>query len=367
MQHQEYIANILNELRQKSLYRKLSTTPFDSVNFSSNDYLGLSKNQASIEAGVIAANSYGTGSTGSRLLSGNKKIFEDFENEIALAKNTESAIIFNSGYVANLTIISTFRDLNYLIIFDKLNHASMYKGISDYHHNFERFNHKNYEQLEKILQKYEDYPHKLIASETVFGMDGDVADISKLQELANKYNTILYLDEAHATGLYGKNGYGLSTNFQLNQSNTIIMGTFSKALASCGAYIALPKIIKEYLIQFSKEFIYSTAISPFCIGVARHNWAILPTLNSTRKEIIQKSDYLRKKLNISTDYFNQTNIIPIIFNSTEQMLSCHKKLLDCSIITSAIRKPTAPTPRLRIAINADISYSDIDKLLEQLQ
>ena len=179
----------IDHLKSQSLYRELPKSDSYSIDFSSNDYLSLSHNKESIQAGIAAAQQYGTGSTGSRLLSGNKSIFEEFESQIAEDKHFESALIFNSGYVANLSVISAFASIGYTIIFDKLNHASMYQGADL--KSLKRFKHLNYDDLQKILENAPG--KKLIASETVFGMDGDIADIEKLTELADKYNAILYL------------------------------------------------------------------------------------------------------------------------------------------------------------------------------
>lgn len=364
----EEISNYLNKLRSQGLLRILKQNSDKKViaDFSSNDYLSLSKNLKSINAGIEAAKKFGTGSTGSRLLSGNPEIFLDFERQIAVDKNFKSALIFNSGFIANFSVISAFSNLDYLIFFDKLNHASMYQGVSP--KKLLRFNHLNYHQLEKFLEEHKNYSKKLIASETVFGMDGDVADLTILIDLAKKYEAILYLDEAHATGLYGKNGYGISTNFSQNTESTIVMGTFSKALASSGAYVVCSDIFKNYLIQVSKGFVYSTALSPFCIGIAAYNWRLLPQLSEIRKEIVEKAKYLRNELsNMGYKYTGSgTNIIAIIFNSIVQMLDINKKLLENGIITSAVRRPTSPTPRLRLALNAKHSYDDINLLLKYL-
>lgn len=362
------IANYLDGLQSQNLLRTLTNSGKYKMlaDFSSNDYLSLSKNQKSLEAGIDAVRKYGTGSTGSRLLSGNPAIFFEFEERIAADKCSEGAIIFNSGYMANLSVISAFSKLNYLIIFDKLNHASMYQGVGSA--KLLRFGHLNYEQLEKILEENKSDPKKLIASETVFGMDGDIANLKQLIDLSKKYNAILYLDEAHATGLYGRNGYGFSTDYALNSDSTITMGTFSKALASNGAYVACSDLLKKYLVQNSKGFVYSTALSPFCIGVAKYNWELLPSLGELRKNLPAKAKYLRKQL-IGKGYRfsgSETNIVSVLFDSTEKMLATHKKLLSKGIVTSAIRRPTSPTPRLRLALTAGHSYDDVDLFLQYL-
>lgn len=354
----------LEQCHSEHLLRKLSVQDDTCLNFSSNDYLNLSKNLSSLEAGILAARLYGTGSTGSRLLSGNKKVFKEFEQIIAKDKNAESALIFNSGYIANQAVISAFVFLGYQLIFDKLNHASMYQGADL--KCLQRFKHLNYEHLEQLLQRTQG--KKVVVSETVFGMDGDKADIDRLAQLAEEYDAVLYLDEAHATGLYGPNGFGLSTNFQLNKEKTIMMGTFSKALASAGAYVACAGKFKELLIQISKGFIYSTALPPFCIGVAHHNWTKLPSLSEIRNELIKKSNYLRQRLAERNIHCigSQTNIVPITYDHIENMLATYQCLLDSDIITSAIRRPTSPTPRIRIAVNASHTYDDLNRLIKIL-
>lgn len=366
----ESIKEYIGELKSENLFRTLNRHD-GGVDFSSNDYLGLSWNVASMEAGMNAARRFGTGSTGSRLLSGNPQIFEDFESQIAKDKHAESALIFNSGFIANSSVISAFADAGYLMIFDKLNHASMYQfnfapvSKSKKEPRLIRFGHLSYDQLDQILRDHKDNPRKFIASESVFGMDGDIADVQRLSDLASKYGAMLYLDEAHATGLYGRNGYGITTTVDLNPENTIVMGTFSKSLASSGAYVTCANLFKEYLVQVSKGFVYSTALLPFCIGVAQYNWNLLPEFGEVRKRILELSEYLRNGLSeIGLEYSGSgTNIVPIIFDSIKEMLGVHEELLKASIVTSAVRRPTSPTPRIKIAVNAHHSRKDIDNLL----
>lgn len=340
----------------------------DCVDFSSNDYLCLSQDSQVINAGYEAAIKYGSGSTGSRLLSGNKQIFEEFETIIANDKNTESALIFNSGFQANYGALECLLDKNSVVVFDKLNHASMYQGVFASGAKLLRYNHLDYYQLEDILKTCTSH-NIVIASETIFGMDGDIANIDILSKLSNKYGAILYLDEAHATGVYGKNGYGISTNFELNKELTIIMGTFSKAIGSSGAYVASSSVVKDYMIQKCKSFIYSTAISPFCIGAAMHSWKLIKCLEDTRKNLLRTSQDLRQKLNnigLKTTG-DGTNIVPILFEKTDKMLSLKDKCLKNKIIVSGIRRPTSPTPRIRLAVNSGHSNEDINKLIEVIK
>lgn len=363
---------IIESSKKDLTYRTLSISPGDYIDFSSNDYLCLSKDSRVIKAGCEASIKYGAGSTGSRLLSGNKQIFEEFEKLIANDKKTESALIFNSGFQANYGVLECLLDKNSIVIFDKLNHSSMYQGVFASGAKLIRYNHLDYSQLEDILKNCEvssSNNNIMIASETVFGMDGDRADLDILSKLSNKYGAILYLDEAHATGLYGKNGYGLSTDYQFNKDLTIIMGTFSKAIGSSGAYIASSRLIKDYLIQSCKSFIYSTAISPFCVGAAMCSWQMIKSLDSLRTNLFNTSQNLRQKLNSMG--FNikgdMTNIIPILFEKTDKMLKYKEECYKKNIIVSGIRRPTSPTPRLRIALNSGHSLDDINKLIKVLE
>lgn len=355
----------IEDLKKNELLRSLNIYDESFIDFSSNDYLNLSKNEDVIKAGYEAAIRYGAGSTGSRLISGNKAIFEQFESFILKDKNTENALIFNSGFNANLGALEALLKKDFVVVFDKLNHSSMYQGVFLSKAKLLRYNHLDYDQLEDILKEQKGQ-NIVIASETVFGMDGDKADVGILSNLSNKYNAMLYLDEAHATGLYGKFGYGLSTDYNLDNERTVIMGTFSKALGASGAYIACSNLIKEYLVQKCKSFIYSTSISPFCIGAAMYSWKLIKSLEENRQKLLVLADKLREGIR-KTGYEVKgqgTNIVVIIFSNTKEMLEKKQHFLKNKIIVSGIRYPTSPTPRIRIAINDFHTENDISALLK---
>jgi 8-amino-7-oxononanoate synthase len=200
-------------------------------------------------------------------------------------------------------------------------------------------------------------------------MDGYCADLENLSDLSQRYGTLLYLDEAHATGLYGENGYGLSTNYELNPETTIIMGTLSKAIGSSGAYIACSHLIKDYIIQKCRSFIYSTALSPFCVGAAMHAWNLLRSLTEVRKKLLDISQNLRnqlKALGMNTKG-EGTHIIPILCESPEVMRAMKEKWIQNGVIVSGITRPTSPTPRIRLAICAHHGSGDVEKLLHSLR
>ncbi len=345
------------------------------IDFSSNDYLNLSKHPDVIKAAYDAGKKYGCGATGSRLLSGNKRIFYEFEEQIAFDKKSESALIFVSGYQANLTVLSALCDKAVLansnreaiLFFDRLNHSSLYKAALLSSAKLERYQHNNIGMLEDLLKKYSDKKFaKFIVSETVFGMDGDLANVNELIILAEKYNAFLYLDEAHATGLYGNRGYGISTDFDMKKNiSYVVMGTFSKAIGASGAYIACSNNIKNYLLQKCHGFIYSTAPSPMIIGAAQKSWKCIEKMNEDRKKLFSLSDYCRNLLKKKFNTMNsQTNIIPIRMQSDEETINYKNRLLQQNIMISAVRYPTVSAPRLRIAITSNHSVSDIDLLVE---
>ncbi len=346
------------------------------LDFSTNDYLQLSNSSSVIKAGIVCAKQYGFGSTGSRLLSGNHALFEIFEKEIAQSKKTQRALLFNSGFQANLTVLAALLDQkNFekqpLVFFDKLNHKSLYEALKLSTAKLIRFNHNDMAHLELLLQKHQDQDNpKFIVAETLYGMDGDIAECQTLVALAKKYGALLYLDEAHATGVFGSNGYGLSTNIDFQGVEHVIMGTFSKALGGSGAYIACSEIVYQYLINRCSGFIYSTASSPMIVGAMRKAWSLVPSYQAKVANMLNLSQILRKKLmalGFNTSH-SATHIVPIIFNDIAQALKIKEKLIQNHILVSFLQYPTVPKnqPRLRIALNVNHTIQDIDKLVSCL-
>ncbi len=346
------------------------------LDFSSNDYLNLSQNLELVEAVREAAKLYGIGSTGSRLLSGNHILFKDLEKQIAIDKGTEAALIFNSGYQANVTILSSLLDKSVLasqaiVFFDRLNHASLYQGVFLSGAELIRYHHNDMEHLETVMLKYKNSSRpKFIVSETLYGMDGDIAPVAHLVMLADRYKALLYLDEAHASGILGKDGYGVSTTIDMSHIKHVIMGTFSKGLGVYGAYIACSQIIKEFLINKCSGFIYSTSLPPMVINAVMKSWKIIKLFGQQRCDLLEQALYLRLQLkylgfNIGS---SDTHIIPIILGSEEATLKAYNDLKNMGILLSAVRPPTVPpsASRLRLALTLKHTRKDIEKLLEGL-
>ena len=384
--YDKFFFNSLNELKKKGLDRYLKTLiKIDPIkvkyknrvllNFSSNDYLGLSQNNIIKRDTIKIIKKYGIGSGSSRLVSGNFDFHEKIESDLAKKKKSEVAIIFSTGYLANYSILSTIFSSNIfkknpIVFSDRLNHQCIYEGCKNKKINFFRFRHNDMNHLEYLLKKnkFKQNP-KFILSESVFSMDGDFADIAGLVNLKKKYNSFLFLDEAHATGIYGDNGFGLSTKF----SNDIdcVTGTFSKAFGSFGAYVSCSKNLKSFLINKCSSFIYSTSL-PFSLLASIYSGIkIIPKLKNERKKLIKNSYFLRKIL--KKDNFDignsQTNIIPIIIGDSKKTILISKKLEKKGFYVVPIRPPSVPpnSSRLRISISSCHSQNNIKKLFNSLK
>ncbi|NBX85182.1 MAG: 8-amino-7-oxononanoate synthase [Gammaproteobacteria bacterium] len=370
----------LNTLHNAGKYRRLGALRQESnpalLDFSTNDYLNLSNHRDIVAAGEIVARKHGIGSTGSRLLSGNCKVFEEFESIIAKDKNTDASLIFNSGFQANISTLACLLDdkiLNEkpLVFFDKLNHSSLYQAVFLSKAELKRYHHNDINNLESLLKAYQnDTRPKFIVTETVFGMDGDIAPLHEIAILARKFNAFLYLDEAHSTGVFGLNGYGLSTSIDLQDVPHIIMGTFSKAIGVSGGYIACHHIMRHFIINKATGFMYSTAASPAVVGAAFKAWQLVRSLDKERETLQNLGNILRKMLkergfNIG---LSQTHIIPVILNDEDKCLKIQKALFQQDIVVSCIRPPTVPpgTSRLRIALTTKHNHENIDHLVESL-
>ncbi len=363
------------QLRHLVTSPKANTTPY--LDFSSNDYLNFSNAQELKKSAYEAAQEFGIGSTGSRLLSGNYELISKLETQIAKDKGTESALIFNSGYQANISVLPTLLDCTVLgaqalVFCDRLNHSSIYQGILLAKAKLVRYHHNDMQHLRLLLQEHrEDLRPKFIVAETLYGMDGDIAPLTELVELAQTYSAFLYLDEAHATGILGPKGYGLSTTIDMQRMPHLIMGTFSKALGAFGAYIACHRQLKQYIVNRCPGFIYSTALPPMVVGAVNKAWSMISKLNQERKCLLQLAQHLREQLieagfNIGA---STTHIIPIILGGEVETMRARDFLAQHHILVSTVRPPTVSpaSSRLRIAITLKHSEHDILRLIEVLK
>ncbi len=348
---------------------KVKVDGVELINFCSNDYLGLTTHPEVIKRSIDYVKIYGAGSGSSRLVSGSQSIHQELENKIACTFGIESALIFNSGFQANTSILSALTDRNSLILADKKCHNSLIQGALLSRATFKRFNHNDFHHLEVLLKeaKSKAYNRIWIVTETVFSMDGDLCDVSGMSALSEKYNAHFYSDDAHALGVLGEKGLGL--NYSKNGID-ISLGTFGKAFGSFGAFVGCSSDMKDYLINFCPGFIYSTALPPSIIGALDAALDLIPELDNERKSLFQNIEFLKSELNKMSFNTGNSNsqIIPIIIGSEEETLKLSTYLEDHGIMASAIRPPTVEqnASRIRITLTTKHTKSDIEQLLNTL-
>ena len=334
----------------------------------SNNYLGLTFDSRVIEGALKGARQYGTGSGGSRLVSGTFPLFTDLENELAKFKNTEKALVFNTGYMANVGTISAIADKNTIIFSDALNHASIIDGCRLSRGAVKAYSHCDVEELKYLLKQVDRNARKLIVTDGVFSMDGDIAPLDKLYELSRDYNALLMVDDAHATGTIG-NGHGTAAYFNLEKEIDIQLGTLSKSLGSVGGYVAANSTIIDYLVNTSRSFIFSTALSPADIGAALAALHVLETDTSVLGRLQENVNYMSDQLtSMGIDSTNETPIFPILIGSNEDTLAVSDYLYEAGIIGTAIRPPTVPIgeSRIRLTVTAAHNKEQIDYVCHTL-
>lgn len=334
----------------------------------SNNYLGLTFDSRVIEGALKGAQQYGTGSGGSRLVSGTFPLFTELENELAKFKNTEKALVFNTGYMANVGTISAIANKNTIIFSDALNHASIIDGCRLSRGAVKAYSHCDVDELKYLLKQVDRNARKLIVTDGVFSMDGDIAPLDKLYELSRDYNALLMVDDAHATGTIG-NGHGTAAYFNLEKEIDIQLGTLSKSLGSVGGYVAANSTIIDYLVNTSRSFIFSTALSPADIGAALAALHILETDTSVLGRLQENVNYMSDQLtSMGIDSTNETPIFPILIGSNEDTLAVSDYLYEAGIIGTAIRPPTVPIgeSRIRLTVTAAHNKEQIDYVCHTL-
>lgn len=369
----DYYKEKLDKLKQTSNLRTVKNIVQDGkyvifenkklLNLSSNDYLSISIDN-NIKDNFLSSYKGKIQNPSARLLSGSNKIYNELEEKLKTILNKESSLLFNSGYHANVGIYSSLLNKDDVVFIDKLNHASIIDGIKLSGAKLIPFNHLDYQDLEEKLVKYrKNYKNSIISTETLFSMDGDFSDIKKLVELKNKHDSFLIADEAHTFGVYGKGrGYVFESNL-INEVD-LIMGTFGKAIGSYGAFAAGNKILIDYLINYARSFIFSTALPE--ISVQFTNYVI--------DNYILDKDKLQNKLFDITNYTHQkfknlnilgtSYIIPVLTRDSKLALELSNKLIKEGFYILPIRYPTVKKglERIRISLNPSITKDEIDKL-----
>ena len=361
----------LADLVSQNLYRNLSSVDDGVHNFSSNDYLGYSQNINIKNAALNAINSGGVSQASSRLVAGNTVIHELFEKELALAKKQEQALIYSSGYQANLGVISALVGKKDLLILDKLSHASLIDSANMTKAKIRIFPHKNLGYLTKILENnHNKFINKFLITDSVFSMDGDLALIEEMQKILLHYQAYMIVDEAHAVGVLGSTGMGLLEQCGLKADNIIETGTLSKAFGCVGGYVVGSASLIKYLINKSRNFIYDTAIPAHIIASARV--ALQMIIEGKERAILWENiNYLQNKLNMAGFKLPQIQsaIVPIIIGKEERAMAISSELKNQNIYVPAIRYPTVSLgkARLRITVTAKHQKSELDSLVEQLK
>jgi 8-amino-7-oxononanoate synthase len=362
----ERIAADLEALRERAQFRALENPP--GINLYSNDYLGLAHDprlkQAVLEAVEVAG---AVGSTGSRLLSGNSPEWETLEAEFADFAGTEAALYFGSGYAANIGLVGAIAGRGDLVFSDALNHASLIDGIRLSGATKIIYPHADLNFLAAALREHSTHTGvKLIVTESVFSMEGDVAPIARLSELAEANGAALIVDEAHATGVHGPHGRGICAALGLERKVFASVHTCGKALASAGAFVCGGIILRDYLINRARTFIFSTAMPPYMAGQIRAALALTRTADDRRTHLHGISNALRQKLATAgiESGASSTQIIPICLGGNEAALTVASRLQEAGFAVRAIRPPTVPagTSRIRLSLTASLPLQDISRL-----
>jgi len=371
----------LLDIKNKGLYRRLRIVESEQsskavidgkevILLSSNNYLGLVNHPKIKEAAKEAIDKYGAGSGAARLISGNNILYKELEEKIASFKNTEAALVFGSGYLANIGILSTVVEEGGLILSDELNHASIIDGCRLSRAKKVIYRHKDTRHIEEILSKNK-RRKILIVTEGVFSMDGDIAPLPEIIDIAKRYSAMVMVDDAHGTGVLGKKGKGTVEHFGIEKGIDIHMGTLGKALGGYGAYAAGDKGLIEFLINKTRGFIFTTALPPSVLASAISAIEVLEDEPHLIKRLWENRDYLVNGLkSLGFDTMGcETPIIPILIGSAEKALKMSEGLFEQGVYAPAIRPPTVPedTCRLRLTVMTAHTKEEIDRAIEAFE
>lgn len=343
----------------------------DTVMIGSNNYLGLTSDKRVIEAGINALKKYGSGCSGSRFLNGTLDIHERLESELADFLHKEACMTFSTGFQSNLGIISGLCGMHDVVLCDRENHASIYDGIKLSYAKMVRYNHGDMADLEERLKTVPETHGALIVTDGVFSMSGEICKLPEIVSLAKKYGARVMVDDAHGLGVLGENGRGTAEYFGLEDEVDIIMGTFSKSLASLGGYMAASRRVVEYVKHSSRPYIFSASITPASAACARESLKILREEPQRVKNLAAVADYMRKGLKEKGIAIieSKTPIIPVyVYEDEKAFLAC-KLLLERGVYVNPVVSPATPVgyALLRTSYTATHTREQLDKAIAAIK
>ena len=377
----DFVKRELAESEAAALYRRLRRVDAvsgvqirsqgrDLVSFGSNDYLGLAGHPALREAAQDAMEEWGFGSGGSRLVVGNLAIHEALEGRIAALKGTEAAIVFGSGYMANVGAIGALVGRGDVVLCDRLNHASLIDGCRMSGARLRTWRHRDVQSLEARLKESGGFRRRLVVTDSVFSVDGDLAPLAEMVRVAERYGASVMVDEAHSTGVFGDRGQGLAHQMGVADRIPVQMGTLSKAVGAIGGYVAGDRPLIEYLRNRSRSFIFTTALPPACCAAAEAGIGLIEQRPDLRERLwanVKRAREFLQELDCDTAE-SASQIIPIILGDAARAAAVSDRLAEAGFLVPALRPPTVPegTSRLRLSLSAAHTPDQITALADAL-
>lgn len=371
----------LDGFKKKDLYREefyletpqskiVSIEGKEYLMLGSNSYLDLSRDELIIQESKRAIDDYGLGAGGSRLTTGTYILNKELQDKISMLKKTEDTLVFGSGYMTNIGVITALCDRNWVIFGDKLNHASLVDGCLLSGAKLVRYKHNDMNDLEDRL-KIHGGKHNLIITDAVFSMDGDIADLKSIISLAKDYNALVAIDDAHGFGVFGEEGSGIASYLGVEENIDIHMGTLSKAIPSVGGYVSGKKDIIDYLRNTARSYIFTTGLPPVNIATSLAALDRIKNMDKERKHLMEISDWLRGKLKrMNLDVMDsETPIIPVVIGDANRCMKIKKLLMEDGIYVNAIRPPTVSrnSSRLRISLMSSHTYEELQYFIDCLE
>ena len=377
----DFLTDYLAEVKDRDLLRETCVyQPSDAAHvwldgknylqLAANNYLGLTHCPAVQQAAMAAIEKYGTGSGGARLTTGTHPLYPLLEQELAEFKGAEAAVVFNTGYMANVGVISALTGAGDVIFSDQLNHASIIDGCRLSRATTIVFRHSDMNELAELLARTPCRGRRLIVVDGVFSMDGDIAPLDAILELAQRYKALVMVDDAHATGVIGPGGRGTAAYFGLEDKIQIQLGTLSKALGAEGGYVAGSRELIGYLINKARSFIFSTALAPATIAAARAALEQLKTRPELVHRLLANARFMRRQLSGAGFQIPPgfTPVIPVMVGAAPATLALARELSQDGLVVTAIRPPTVPegTSRLRLAVSAVHTKAELAQAAENI-